>query len=751
MATRPHEPLLLGHVRKLLAAGAAAARPDRELVERFAQARDEEAFEALVRRHGPMVFRVCRRVLGRAHEAEDAFQATFLVLARKAASLRDQASVGSWLYGVASRVALKARTSVRLAGPAARRPAAGGGAGPLEELTLAEARAALDEELARLPEKYRGPLVLCCLEGRARDEAALELGLPLSTLKSRLEQARELLRRRLARRGLGLPAVLSAALLTGEAAAVPAALLRATARCAVLFESGLLGAEAPAPAGALALAKGALNVMPTGKLIALSAAALFALALAAAGAAMRRPAAAPAAPAVAAADPAGRLTELARRIWAVTELVAKHHPAPPARATMLAEAAEALRKQAGLAPPADLLRLAGEVAGPEQLAAFLKSVWPPDGAGKKAAPDALAAAALRGLLRSVPGEPNLLSASEVRVNSQVSANRYVGIGIQIGRDEKAKRAVVVDPFRRGTAYKAGVKPRDLIVRVDGKDTHGVPLMKVVDWLRGEEGTAVEIEVRQPGEDKGRTYTITRAPVPFDTVFGYRSTGDGWRYRIDPGRPAGYVHVGSITSSTLHELRQAERRLRAEGGRAVVLDLRFSGGGELHNAGLVAGGLLDRKLLWRVRDARGGVKESRSGGEALFRGWPMAVLVNAQIPGKAAQAVAAALQDAGRAVVVGERTTMDGYVNSLLPLPEGGFSLTLRTGRLERAARGRGWPVEPDHPVALDKAGASAVLDWLRAKGRSDLTPGADKPPSDPQLARAVEVVEAAARKAGEEK
>jgi RNA polymerase sigma factor (sigma-70 family) len=294
MAVRPPEPLLLGHIRQLLGGGAAAARPDRELVERFAQSRDEQAFEALVRRHGPMVFRVCRRVLGRAHEAEDAFQATFLVLARKAASLRDRASVGSWLYGVASRVALKARGAGRPAGPAAQRRVAKSAASPLEELTLGEARAALDEELARLPEKLRGPLVLCCLGGRARDEAAQELGLPLSTLKSRLEQAREQLRRRLVRRGLDLPAVLSAAFLTGEATAVvPAALIRATARCAALFESGFPGAEAPATAGALALAKGALNVMPTGKLIALSAAALLALALAAGVAAIRLPAAGP--------------------------------------------------------------------------------------------------------------------------------------------------------------------------------------------------------------------------------------------------------------------------------------------------------------------------------------------------------------------------------------------------------------------------------------------------------------------------
>jgi carboxyl-terminal processing protease len=296
-----------------------------------------------------------------------------------------------------------------------------------------------------------------------------------------------------------------------------------------------------------------------------------------------------------------------------------------------------------------------------------------------------------------------------------------------------------------------VKAQDLIVRVDGKDTHGIPLMKVVDWLRGEEGTTVEIEVRQPKDDKGRTYTITRAPVPFDTIFGYRRAGDEWHYRMDPAHAVGYVRVNNITSSTLHELRQAERRLRAEGASAVVLDLRFSnGGGELHTAELVAGSLLDQKVLWRIRNARGEVKESRSGSEVLFRGWPMAVLINAHIPGNAALAVVAALQDAGRAVIIGERTESDGYVNSLLPLTEDGSSLVLRTGRLERTGKDRGWPVEPDHAIPMEKAGAAAVAEWLRMKERSEEPEKADQLPKDPQLGKAFELLKAAV-KTGQEK
>src|SRR5262249_14738283 len=159
----------------------------------------------------------------------------------------------------------------------------------------------------------------------------------------------------------------------------------------------------------------------------------------------------------------------------------------------------------------------------------------------------------------------------------------------------------------------------------------------------------------------------------------------------------------------HELRQAERRLRAEGARALVLDLRFcSTEGGVHPAEVTAGGLVDRRLLWRVRDARGRARECRSGGESLFRGWPVAVLVSGDTGGTPAQALLAALQDSGRAILVGERTRGDGYLTSILPLPEGGLSLALRTGRLERAARGRGWPVEPDHAVPLDKSRREAV-------------------------------------------
>jgi RNA polymerase sigma factor (sigma-70 family) len=195
---------------------------DSELVGLFLNQHSEAAFNVLVRRHGPMVLGLCRRLLRNEQDAEDAFQATFLVLARKLHRLRKLGSLASFLYGIARRVCGKARTAQarRRAREAQLPPAAQGD--PLTEMTVAEAQGIVDEELSRLPERFRAPLVLCCLEGLARDEAARQLGWSVALVKCRLEQARELLRRRLAGRGLALPAGLLVVGLFGASTAVAA-------------------------------------------------------------------------------------------------------------------------------------------------------------------------------------------------------------------------------------------------------------------------------------------------------------------------------------------------------------------------------------------------------------------------------------------------------------------------------------------------------------------------------------------------
>jgi RNA polymerase sigma factor (sigma-70 family) len=216
--------------------------PDHELVERFAAGREEAAFAALLRRHGPMVLRVARRVLHDWHDAEDVFQATFLALARQASSIRKKGSVCSWLHGVAYRLALKAKTGASRRRAHETRGAAFIEVDPLATITVRELFAVLDAEVQRLPEKYRDSLVLCYLEERTHVEVARQLGCPLGTLRSRLERGRELLRARLADRGVTLSMTVLAAALSrcGAEASVPGTLLASTLSVVASFPANSL-------------------------------------------------------------------------------------------------------------------------------------------------------------------------------------------------------------------------------------------------------------------------------------------------------------------------------------------------------------------------------------------------------------------------------------------------------------------------------------------------------------------------------
>jgi RNA polymerase sigma factor (sigma-70 family) len=236
---------------------------DGQLLEHFIARRDEAAFEALVRRHGPMVLGVCLRILRRHADAEDAFQATFLVLARKAASVVPREMVANWLYGVARQTAVKARAV------AAKRRAREKQVTAMPE---PEARPRdpwedleplLDEELGRLPDKYRVPVVLCDLEGKTRKEAAHQLGWPEGTLSGRLSRARALLAKRLARRGVSLSGGALAAVLTEKAASasVPAPLVGSTVKAAIGFAAGPTAATGLIPVRVALLTEGVLKTM----------------------------------------------------------------------------------------------------------------------------------------------------------------------------------------------------------------------------------------------------------------------------------------------------------------------------------------------------------------------------------------------------------------------------------------------------------------------------------------------------------
>ncbi len=261
---------VLRELDRLFRHGTLSGLGDDELLQRFLDRRDGSAFEALVSLHGPMVLGICRRMLHDPRDVEDAFQATFLVLVRKAPTIRERGLLSNWLYGVAYRVANRARAKAiqrqvreigveRLEAHAAGIPPEAAEIGPV-----------LDQELSRLPARYREPLVLCYLEGRTHDQAAEQLRCPVGTVRSRMARGRDLLKRRLTRRGfaptaaiLGGGASLPAGLVTES---IPAALLSTTVRSA-LGHATLRGAAAGAVAAPiLTLTHGVLTTMKLGQL-----------------------------------------------------------------------------------------------------------------------------------------------------------------------------------------------------------------------------------------------------------------------------------------------------------------------------------------------------------------------------------------------------------------------------------------------------------------------------------------------------
>jgi RNA polymerase sigma factor (sigma-70 family) len=251
------------HLRRAALLRDGAGLTDAQLLEVYVRRREEAAMAALVRRHGPMVWGVCRRVLRNHHDAEDAFQATFLVFVRKAASLAIPELLANWLYGVAHQTALKARATTARRGARERQVTQMPEPAVTEQCLWDDLQSLLDQELSRLPDKYRVALVLCDLEGKTRKEAARQLGVPEGTLAARLARGRRMLALRLARHGLAVSGGSLAMLLAhnSASASVPGAVVGSTMRAASLFAAGQAAAGGALSAKAVAVAEGVLTTM----------------------------------------------------------------------------------------------------------------------------------------------------------------------------------------------------------------------------------------------------------------------------------------------------------------------------------------------------------------------------------------------------------------------------------------------------------------------------------------------------------
>jgi RNA polymerase sigma factor (sigma-70 family) len=249
---------------------------DVQLLEDYLCRQDEAALASLIQRYAPMVWGVCRRVLGNHHDAEDAFQATFLVFVRKATSISNKALLANWLYGVARQTALKARSTIARKKERERQVMVMPEPAAIEEKLLTDLRRALDQELGLLPQDYRAVIVLCDLEDKTRQEAARCLGCPEGTIASRLARARTLLAKRLARHGLPVPlGALAVVCSQGAMGGAPPAVVHSTIKAATLFAAGQTAAGAVSLRG-FALAEGVLKAMLLKKLTNLAAVVLLA-------------------------------------------------------------------------------------------------------------------------------------------------------------------------------------------------------------------------------------------------------------------------------------------------------------------------------------------------------------------------------------------------------------------------------------------------------------------------------------------
>jgi RNA polymerase sigma factor (sigma-70 family) len=254
---------VIQHLRRAVLLREGAGLTDGQLLKDYLGRHDEAALAALVQRHGPMVWGVCRRVLRNYHDAEDAFQATFLVLVRKAASIASPELLANWLYGVAHQTALNARATTAKRRARERQMTEMPKRAVTERDLWGDLQPLLDRELSCLPDKYRVAIVLCDLEGRTRKEAARQLGVPEGTLAARLARGRVMLAKRLARHGLAVAGGSLATLLAQNAAAagVPASMVSSTIKAASLLAAGQAAATAVASAKVAALTEGVLKAM----------------------------------------------------------------------------------------------------------------------------------------------------------------------------------------------------------------------------------------------------------------------------------------------------------------------------------------------------------------------------------------------------------------------------------------------------------------------------------------------------------
>ncbi|MDB5348023.1 MAG: ctpA [Schlesneria sp.] len=411
-------------------------------------------------------------------------------------------------------------------------------------------------------------------------------------------------------------------------------------------------------------------------------------------------------------------SHLAAVTWSLFETIDQHHISPPSRETLMTAVANAAyqgdRKHVQVAA-AKLLACQSQA---EFISAFV-DLWQLSHSKVRPANSYLSL-----LTTSMASRVSIVPAAEYVVQEQLQNNRYVGLGVTVGNDHgpNISFATIVPG---GAADRGGLVNGETVLEVDGHDTTNVPLGEVISkWLRGPKGTQVTLKLASRENLAAREVILTRSVVRIDSVRGRNgSSVSQGNFRDQPSVPIGYLEVG-IKGSTLQELRDAEIRMRADGIRVLILDFRFGDSSSIfHHARLVADGLLDGGPMWSWQDRSGEWHVEVADRECLFRDIPLVIMVN-QHSGSLHTAVAAALQDAGRATIVGVKPEEAVVVLNSYPFANGEYYATLPSAKLVRGRTDRSWPLIPDHPT--EDAAAAAVLktaaDRFAAKGVSPTSP-----------------------------
>jgi carboxyl-terminal processing protease len=434
---------------------------------------------------------------------------------------------------------------------------------------------------------------------------------------------------------------------------------------------------------------------------------------------------------------------IASRVLEVTNVVLRNHIDPPVSQQMILSGVQALYRAADREPPKDLSATISQLAEPAKMAEYLRSVQ----AEFKSLND-IETILTEGVLRAVPGQAGLISADDVKIQDQLLANRYVGVGIVLAVDEKSKLPQIPKAFPDGPAWNAGVEPNDLILEINGQSTESKDLNHAVALLRGEAGTEVTMVVRQPDSEETRRLSMTRGRVFIPTIEGIREDSEGkWQHTIDADQRIAYLRVVAIGPSTVHELRQIEAAVRKNDCRGIILDLRV-GGGTLHDVVMVADALLEGGVIGHVRSADS-TETYKSQPGALFEGVSIAVLID-KYSNADRVFLTAALQDHQRATVVGEVTSGETYVNSLVPIPGRGDKIRLATAVMQRgdgtlllASRWNGFEI-PHMPAADDQKLKPGFIMPDHIVWEGDTKRKSIEASKDPVVARAIEVLQSLA-------